>query len=225
MAEKISKQIAVYKTHNALLEMNNCLKPAAKDMPWHIHAEGEDGAYSLIRLVAVDYSEKERKKSVSVYANLKPEDVKFLYMRLCFGFEEVQFREQKIFRNEEKGGIVTVLTIRRSVEAANGKVRDYPWTVKIGNGTGRVRYNKNGGQYCEKGSYVEEKSVSVHLNDMDFFRLLSRTCTVIQAFEQKELYREREVRNFQTLYRLLKKELGKKGESAENGDFSERRAA
>lgn len=58
MGEKISNQIAVYKTNKVLLEMQNCLKPAPKEFPWHIHAAGKKEGYSLIRLVAMDYSDK-----------------------------------------------------------------------------------------------------------------------------------------------------------------------
>lgn len=70
-----------------------------------------------------------------------------------------------------------------------------------------MAYNRNGGQYCKAGTYEEEKSVSVNLTDEDFFYLLSRTQAVIRTFEQKMLYRDWEVRNFQTLFRLIKKEL------------------
>ena len=70
-----------------------------------------------------------------------------------------------------------------------------------------MAHNRNGGQYCKAGTYEEEKSVSVNLTDEDFFYLLSRTQAVIRTFEQKMLYRDWEVRNFQTLFRLIKKEL------------------
>lgn len=207
MGEKISKQIAVYKNKNGLLETINCLKPAPKEKPWHIHAGGKKEGYSLIRLVAVDYSKGTGKRSVSAYANLLPEDVWFLYMRLCFGFEQVSLEQQKIYNDKEKDGIVTILKITRSDFGKNGERRDNPWIVNIRNGTGMVAYNRNGGQYCKKGSFEEKKNVNIYLDDLDFFRLLYRTCAVIQAFEQKELYREREVKNFQTLYRLIKRDL------------------
>lgn len=204
MGERISNQIAVYKTQKALLEMQNCLKPAPKEFPWHIHAAGKKEGYSLIRLVAMDYSD--RNETVSVYANMSPDTLSYLYLQLCLGYEHVLLEEQKIFKDKEKGGVVTRIRIERQ-EAHNGEKRTHPWLVNIGNGKGEVAYNRNGGQYCKAGTYKEEKSVSVFLSDMDFFRLLNRTCTVIQAFEQKTLYRDLEVRNFQTLYNLLKKEL------------------
>ena len=204
MKEKISNQIAVYKTQKVLLEMQNCLKPAPKEFPWHIHASGKEEGYSLIQLVAMDYSDEN--ETISVYANLGPDTVLYLYAQLCLGYGDVLWEEQKIFKDKEKGGVVTRIRIERN-ETHNGEKRSYPWFVNIANGKGEVAYNRNGGQYCRSGTYEEEKSVSVYLSDVDFFRLLNRTCAVIRAFEQKTLYRDREVRNFQTLYRLIKKEL------------------
>lgn len=53
-----SRQIAVYKTDKALLELVDSLKPAGTAYPAHIHASGEEDeeGYSLIRLQMVDYS-------------------------------------------------------------------------------------------------------------------------------------------------------------------------
>ena len=47
-----SRQIAVYKTDKALLELVDSLKPAGTAYPAHIHASGEEDeeGYSLIRL-------------------------------------------------------------------------------------------------------------------------------------------------------------------------------
>ena len=67
-----SRQIAVYKTDKALLELVDSLKPAGASYPAHIHASGEEDeeGYSLIRLQMVDYSAGTGQKSVSVYANI-----------------------------------------------------------------------------------------------------------------------------------------------------------
>ncbi|MCD7883544.1 MAG: hypothetical protein LUI87_07545 [Lachnospiraceae bacterium] len=200
--QNISRQIAVYKTDKGLLEFNNKLLPAPKDTPWHIHAEGKGEGYSLIQLIALDYSKGKGDKCISVYANVKPEDIKFLFMKLCFGFESVKFYEQKIFK-DDGGGFVTSLQIERSERNEKGEVLRLPWSVRIGNGTGVVAYNRNGGQYCERDSYDEEKAVKVRLDDRAFFSLLSRTCAVINAFEMSELYREKDIRNFQSLFRLI----------------------
>lgn len=50
-----SRQIAVYKTDKALLELVDSLKPAGTAYPAHIHASGEEDeeGYSLIRLQMV----------------------------------------------------------------------------------------------------------------------------------------------------------------------------
>ncbi|MCD8074398.1 MAG: hypothetical protein LUF27_05085 [Lachnospiraceae bacterium] len=199
---KASKQICVYKTDKGLLEMNNKLLPAPNGTPWHIHAEGKEEGYSLIQMVALDYSRGKGEKSVSVYANVKPEDIKFLFMKLCFGFESVKYSEQKIFKDGD-GGFVTSLQIERAEYNEKGDRMRLPWSVRIGNGSGTVAYNRNGGQYYERDSYDEKRVVKVHLDDRSFFRLLSRTCAVIDAFEQKQLYREKDVQNFQTLFNLI----------------------
>ena len=71
-----SRQIAVYKTDKALLELVDSLKPAGASYPAHIHASGEEDeeGYSLIRLQMVDYSAGTGQKSVSVYANISPDE-------------------------------------------------------------------------------------------------------------------------------------------------------
>lgn len=212
MAENaaVSRQIAVYKTNKCLLETINCLKPAPGETPWHIHAEGKEEGYSLIRFNALDYSKGTGDHAVSVYANLIPEDVKYLFMKLCMGYEEVLFEQQKIFNDPSRGGVVTILRIDRAETNTDGEARRLPWTVDIRNGTGKVAYNKNGGQYCQAKSFREERHVRVLLDDAAFFRLLSRTCAVIDAFEQRHLYRDLEARNFRVLYRMLKEELDKR---------------
>lgn len=202
----VSWQISVYKTQSALLELNNCLRPASPLVPWHIHADGkkEEGGYSLIRAEMLDYSDKEN--SVRVHANLKPELVKYLFSRMKNGIEEFSFTQQKIFHKEgdlSAQGTVTWFTISRHVFDAQGRERRMPWTVEIQNGKGRIAYNRNGGQYCEKGSYIREKAVSVSLTDEDIFMLFSRADAVIRAFEQDSLFRKRNARNFQKLYQML----------------------
>lgn len=205
-SNKVSSQIGVYKTNTALLELVNCMKPASVLVPWHIHAQGredEDG-YSLIRAVMVDYSRKDN--SISVYANLHPEQVKFLYEKIRQNTEEFSYFQQKIFRmdgEDPKQGIVTCFSITRHVYDGNGKERRMPWTVEIQNGTGRIAYNRNGGQFCEKGSYRMEKKVSVSLTDEDIFLLFTRADAVIRACEQDFLFRRKNAKNFRTLYQMI----------------------
>lgn len=81
---------AEQKADKALLELLDKLKPAGKRYPAHIHAAreaDEDGMCSLICLQAVDYSRGTGEKSVSVYANISPEEAQFIYSRV-FSCEE-----------------------------------------------------------------------------------------------------------------------------------------
>lgn len=204
--QEMSRQISVYKTKSALLELNNCLRPASNYVPWHIHAEGreDESGYSLIRAVMVDYSDK--KNSTSVYANLNPELVKYLFSVMKSGIEEFSYFQQKIFHEEgaaPEQGLVTCFSISRHLFDAGGRERRMPWSVEIQNGRGRIARNKNGGQYCEKGSYRKEKAVSVSLVDEDIFMLFSRAEAVIRAFEQDTLFSKKNARNFQKLYQML----------------------
>jgi hypothetical protein len=71
----VSKQICVHKTQNTLLEFNSFLRMAEPKDFWHLH-EDIASDYSRIRAVMVDYSKED---SISVYANLSPEIIKYLY--------------------------------------------------------------------------------------------------------------------------------------------------
>ena len=93
-----SRQIAVYKTDKALLELVDSLKPAGASYPAHIHASGEEDeeGYSLIRLQMVDYSAGTGQKSVSVYANISPDEALYLYSRIFSGVQTFFMSRQKI---------------------------------------------------------------------------------------------------------------------------------
>ncbi len=202
-----SRQISVYKNQSALLELNNCLRLASEQFPWHIHAQGceGEGGYSLIRAVMVDYSRKNN--SVSVYANLSPELVKYLFAQMQRGVEEFAFFQQKIFHDrdaqETDEGIVTCFSIRRNTFDTAGNERRMPWQVEIQNGTGRIAHNRNGGQFCAKGTYQKEKAVSVSMKDEEIFMLYARADAVIRAFEQNSLFGRKNAGNFRKLYKML----------------------
>ena len=93
----VSKQICVHKTQNTLLEFNSFLRMAEPKEFWHLH---EDFAsdYSRIRAVMVDYSKED---SISVYANLSPEIIKYVYSRIWNNVQEFKFFQQKIFCEEK----------------------------------------------------------------------------------------------------------------------------
>lgn len=203
--ERISKQISVHKGKGSLIELNNCMKPASLHFPWHMHAEGleDESGTSLIRFVMVDYNN--RNESVSVYANLTPELVKYFYNQMLRGVEEFSFTQQKIFCDSTKSqkGTVTCFSISRHEYNANGEKRNYPWYVEIQNGTGIVEKTGNGGQHCKKGSYKVEKKVAIFLTDIDIFVLFCRADSVIKAFERDALFHRRDILNLQKLFKRL----------------------
>lgn len=216
-SKEISKQISVYKTQSALLELNNCLRPASSLVPWHMHAEGrkEENGHSLIRAVMVDYSKED--SSFSVYANLAPELVKYLYTKLQQDMEEFSFFQQKIFHKDgdpSDKGRVTCFSMKRYPYDSAGNSRRMPWVVEIQNGSGRIAYNNSGGQFCEKGSYRKERGISISLKDEDIFMLFSRADSVIRIFEQDTVLGTKNARNFQKLYKMLEKLIvGRKDEN------------
>ena len=167
----VSKQICVHKTQNTLLEFNSFLRMAEPKDFWHFH---EDFAsdYSRIRAVMVDYSKED---SISVYANLSPEIIKYLYSRIWNNVQEFKFFQQKIFCEDKNSntGRVTVFSIQRKVRNNKGEVLNYPWVVRIQNGTGVAMHNANGGQYCKKDSYRKEKEVTIQLKDEEIFTLFA----------------------------------------------------
>lgn len=98
----VSKQICVHKTQNTLLEFNSFLRMAEPKDFWHLH---EDFAsdYSRIRAVMVDYSKED---SISVYANLSPEIIKYVYSRIWNNVQEFKFFQQKIFCEDKNSNAV-----------------------------------------------------------------------------------------------------------------------
>ena len=152
-----SWQIAIYKTDKALLELCDNLKPASNLFPAHIHAAGEKaeaGKRSLIRLNMLDYSKGKGDNTVSVYANINPEEVKYIYSALFSHLVEFDFPQEKIFGEPDSNGysIVQKMQINRYETDAQGKKRNYPWIVEIQNGRGIAVRNSNGGKYCKKDS-------------------------------------------------------------------------
>lgn len=212
-----SRQIAVYKTDKALLELVDSLKPAGTAYPAHIHASGEEDeeGYSLIRLQMVDYSAGTGQKSVSVYANISPDEALYLYSRVFSGVQTFSMFRQKIFGEVKKEGNikkeeyanVTKLMVSRYETDSAGKKRAYPWSLQIQNGIGIKGKNSNGGTFCKKDSFVSEGAVEIFLTDADMFHLFSRAEAWIRAFEREQTGRKQRKENFGSLYRLLSKEL------------------
>lgn len=197
---KPSRQIAIHKGKKGLLEFENCMMPPSVWFPWHLHAEGgkDEEKASLIRLVMVDYSDRDN--TVSVYANLRPSEIKWLHHQILQGVD-VSFSQQKIFREDKRSnnGKVTYLSINRYETDPEGKKREQPWRIEIQNGTGVAASNSIGGQYCKKGSYRKKKGVTLYLNDADVFMLFSDVVTVIRACEREHLFHGRDVENLKKL--------------------------
>lgn len=207
-----SWQIAVYKTDKALLELCDNLKPASSLFPAHIHAAGEKaeaGERSLIRLNMLDYSKGKGDHTVSVYANISPEEVKYIHSVLFSHLSEFNFSQEKIFGGPDSDGysIVQKVQISRYETDNQGRKRNYPWTVEIQNGRGIAVRNSNGGKYCKKDSYECEQRVRLSLNDKDMFILFARAEAYVRAFEQEFAFRRNRIGNFTSLYQMLKKEI------------------
>lgn len=209
-----SWQIAVYKTDKALLELCDNLKPSSSLFPAHIHAVGEKaeaGERSLIRLNMLDYSNGKGDNTVSVYANISPEEAKYIYSALFSHLAEFSFPQEKIFGEPDGAGysIVQKVQINRYETDSQGRKRNYPWTVEIQNGIGIAVRNSNGGKYCKKDSYKCENKVRLSLNDKDMFTLFAKVEAYVRAFEQEFAFRKNRIGNFTSLYQMLKKEIYK----------------
>lgn len=211
-SQEESWQIAVYKTDKALLELCDNLKPSSDLFPAHIHAAGEKaeaGERSLIRLNMLDYSRGKGENTVHAYANISPEEVKYIYSALFCHLLEFDFSQEKIFGepDEEGKSIVQKLQINRYETDGQGRKRNYPWIVEIQNGRGIAVRNANGGKYCEKNSYVCEKKIRLVINDKDMFLLFARAEAYVRAFEIEYAFRKNRIGNFASLYQMLKKEI------------------
>ena len=190
-SQEVSGQIAVCKTDKTLLELWDSLKPASELFPAHIHAAGE--------------------KTVSVYANISPEEARYVYSALFCHLPDFAFSQDKIFGEpDEKGySIVTKLQIARYDVDQKGNKRNYPWYVEIQNGAGVAVRNANGGRYCKKDSYVCHRKVRMFLSDRDMFVMFCRADSYIRAFEMEYAFRQNRVGNFANLFHLLNKEIQK----------------
>jgi len=188
---RITGQIAVHKTDKKLLEFIDNLNPAPIQDYAAIHAGAvrpyeKDGQriYSVIRLVAQDYSRK-GEHSIRAKANISPEDVVYLAAMIKAGARDFKFESVKIFGSPDNSGYcpMTKLWINRNEFTADGEPLNRPWKVDIENGKGRKAQGKNGGAYCMSGSYVLEKKVFLNFTDYEFFKLLSAVERYVHIWE------------------------------------------
>ena len=164
----ISRQISVYKTDKKLIEFNDKLNSAPPAVYAHLHAQadtpsetqlGSDNGrkiYSNIGIVLQDYSNGKGDKTVRVTANISPDEAQFIYSRVYVNVQNFEFNLDKIFGTPDAGGYSTVTKLRivRAPFDKDNNPRNYPWCVDIENGKGKPAKGKNGGTYCQSGSFV-----------------------------------------------------------------------
>lgn len=189
--EYISTQISVYKNSKTLLEFHDKLKVASMYSYAHIHADGEESEdgwkkHSLIGILMKDYSSGTGDKSVTVKANISPEEAKFILSRITAGFSEYTFQQEKIFGTKDSDGYSQVTKVRfiRATKDSKGTVRKMPWYVEVENGKGIPLKNATGGTYMKSGSFVSTGKVYANLTDLDLYKLLSRVSSYIDCWEK-----------------------------------------
>jgi len=189
--ERVTGQITVHKTDKKLLEFIDNLNSAPVHDYAAIHAGvvrpyEKDGqrVYSVIRLVAQDYSRK-GELSVRARANVAPEEAVYIAEMVKAGVKDFKFEAVKIFGNPDGGGFcpMTKLWITRNEVTSDGETLNRPWKVDIENGKGRKAQGKNGGSYCQSGSYVLEKKVFLTFTDYEFFKLICAVERYINVWE------------------------------------------
>ena len=222
-SQEESRQITVYKTDKALLELCDSLKPSSGRFPAHIHAsrgKADGGERSLIRVNMLDYSNGIGENAIFVSDNLTPENVRYIYSALFSHLLEFDFRQEKIFGEPDEDGysIVRKMTVGRYDTDSQGRARRYPWYVEIQNGIGIPAHNANGGTYCQKDSYQCQQKVELFLNDRDMFALFARAEAYIRAFELEYAFRQNRIGNFNSLYQLLKQEIRRIPEYLQDGE-------
>ena len=189
--DRITGQIAVHKTDKKLIEFIDGLNLA----PLHDYAAIHAGAvrpheqngqrvYSVIRIVAQDYSRK-GEPSVRVKVNIAPEEAAYIAETVKSGVKDFKFEAVKIFGNPDSQGFcpMTKLWITRSETTADGETLTRPWKVDMENGKGRKAQGKNGGAYCQGGSYILEKKVFLNFTDCEFFKLFCAVERFIRIWE------------------------------------------
>ena len=156
----VSRQITVYKTAKKLVEFLDKLKPAPTDHYAHIHSFGdkdEDGnrQISCIGIVLQDYSKGKGEETVRVYANISPDEAAYVFLQVKNVVDEFELKQEKIFGEPDKSGRakVTKLRIKRAPRGKNGEVRNLPWYIEIGNGTGVKVKSDTGGFFIKGESY------------------------------------------------------------------------
>lgn len=187
----ISRQIAKYATNKKLIEFNDKMRLPPLENYAHIQACGDKdkngkNVNSLIGITMLDYSNGTGNKTVSVDANITPDELMYVFSKLNQGVERFEMTQDKIFGEPDADGkcTVTKLKIVRATMDAQGKPRNYPWFIQIENGRAvKAKNEKSGGSYIKANTYSAETKVYININDFDLFKLLSRIQSFINAWE------------------------------------------
>ena len=183
----ISRQITKYVTTKKLLEFNDKMRLSPIDYYAHIQACGDRNkegrsVTSLIGIKMLDYSNGKGDKTVTVEANMAPDELMFVLTNIKRGALSFETKQEKIIGEPDKDGkckVTKLLISRSSKEGVN-----YPWVIEIANGKAVKAINAStGGSYIKSGTYIEEAKVRLNLNDYDLFKQLWRVEHYINAWE------------------------------------------
>lgn len=188
-----TNQIAKIQTNKKLIAFYDKLHIAPIEHYAQIHAKGETDqtngkVSSLIGISIQDYSNGTGQNNIITQFNLAPEQVQFLLTRIEVGFQDFEWSSDKIFGTPDANGysIAQKFVITRHSFKQDGTVLNNPWYISISNGHGiRVQNHTGGyymkGYYMKGGSYQQEKSAFINLNDMDLYGLLKRIDDILLA--------------------------------------------
>lgn len=186
----ITNQICVLKTNRKLVAFYDKLRIAAVTNYAGLHADGEYSESnrkirSLIGLTILDYSNGKGDKTISVKANLSPDEVEYIFSRLCAGFPVFEFRQDKIFGTRDANGYsqVTKLSITRNTQDYQGNPLRIPWKIEAENGKGIAVQNQTGGTYMQKNSFQPISKAFINVTDADMFCLLNRVVRYTHLWE------------------------------------------
>ncbi|BDF35862.1 hypothetical protein CE91St62_39240 [Lachnospiraceae bacterium] len=182
----VSSQICVLKTDKKLVAFYDKLRVASVYNYSQLHADGEymennRKVRSLIGITLLDYSQGTGQNTVTVKANLLPDEIFYIFSRLQAGFPVFEFRQDKIFGNKDENGYssATKLSITRNTQDYKGEPLRIPWKITMENGKGIAVKNQTGGTYMQKNSFQCTAKASISITDADMFVLLNRVTRYI----------------------------------------------
>ena len=189
--EFVSRQIVKYATSKKLIEFNDKMKLPPVQYYAHIQACGdkdEEGKNisSLIGIKLLDYTNGTGDKTVSVEANIAPDELMYVLSKLKQSVEMFDFAQDKIFGEPDENGLCNVskLLIKRAPKDNTGKPRNFPWYIQIENGKGeKATRSDTGGIYMKANSFKAGSKVFININDVDMFKILSRISSYVSVWE------------------------------------------